>query len=88
MANHSSSKKAIRQIEKRTAINKSRTSRIRTYVKKSNAAIESGSNEEALLAFKKAQSEIAKGVTKKILKKNTAARKISQLSNRLKNKSN
>lgn len=86
MANHSSSKKAIRQIEKRTQVNKTRTSRIRTFIKKALAAITGGTNEEANEAFKKAQSEIGKGVSKGIFKKNTAARKVSQLSGKLKAK--
>lgn len=88
MANNTSSKKAIRQIEKRTKVNKARTSRIKTYIKKANSAILDGTQDEALNAFKIAQSEIGKGISKGVIKKNTAARKISKLSNSLKNKSN
>lgn len=87
MANNSSAKKAIRQIEKRTAVNKSRTSKIRTYIKK---ALESITGQEtkdiAALAVKKAQSEIARGVKAGILKKNTAARKVSKLALKLNSK--
>jgi small subunit ribosomal protein S20 len=88
MANHSSTKKSIRKIERRTAINKNRLSRIKTLIKKANSAIEESTNEEALAAFRLAQSEISKGVSKGLFKKNTAARKISGLSSRLKGKSN
>jgi len=88
MANHSSTKKSIRKIERKTAINKNRLSRIKTLIKKANSAIESSTNEEALAAFRLAQSEISKGVSKGLFKKNTAARKISGLSARLKAKSN
>lgn len=87
MANHSSSKKAIRQIAKRTAVNKSRISKIRTFFKKfletMSQSVEKSVAEEA---FKKAQSEIARGVKKGVLKKNTAARQVSRLAHKLKAK--
>lgn len=85
MANHSSAKKAIRQTVKRTLINKNRTSRIRTYVKKVLEAVKSGAKEEASLAFVIAQSELMKGVGKNVIKLNTASRKVSQLANKIKN---
>lgn len=79
MANHSSAKKALRQTIKRTLINKSRLSRIRTYIKKVNTAIENNLKNEAMAALVKMQSEVMKGVIKGIIKKNAASRKISRL---------
>ena len=80
MANTTSAKKAIRKIARRTEVNKARRSRIRTFIRKVEAAIEGGDKEAANLALKAAQPEIMRSVTKGILKKNTAARKISRLS--------
>lgn len=85
MANHSSAKKAIRQTIKKTLINKNRSSRIKTYIKKVLQEVISGSKESAKLALTVAQSEIMKGVTKNIIKLNTASRKISRLSQKIKN---
>ncbi|MGI4775527.1 MAG: 30S ribosomal protein S20 [Janthinobacterium lividum] len=85
MANHSSAKKAIRQTLKKTAVNKNRTSRIKTYIKKVVQAVANGSKEEATTAFIKAQSEIMIGVTKKVLKLNTASRKVSRLATKVQN---
>lgn len=84
MANHASAKKSIRQTIKRTVINKSRLSRIRTYIKKVHQAIDVGSKQNASDAFIVAQSEIMKGVTKKIFKLNTASRAISRLACKIK----
>ncbi len=85
MANHTSAKKAIRQTIKKTLINKNRSSRIKTYIKKVLQAIGEGSRESAKSALIVAQSEIMKGVTKNIIKLNTASRKISRLSQKIKN---
>lgn len=85
MANHTSAKKAIRQTIKKTLINKNRSSRIKTYIKKVLQAIGEGSLESAKSALIVAQSEIMKGVTKNIIKLNTASRKISRLSQKIKN---
>ncbi|MFU7502254.1 MAG: 30S ribosomal protein S20 [Candidatus Tisiphia sp.] len=85
MANHSSAKKAIRQTIKKTLINKNRSSRIKTYIKKVLQEVISGSKESAKLALTVAQSKIMKGVTKNIIKLNTASRKISRLSQKIKN---
>lgn len=85
MANHSSAKKAIRQTIKKTLINKNRSSRIKTYLKKVLQEVANGSKESARLALIVAQSEIMKGVTKNIIKLNTASRKISRLSQKIKN---
>ena len=87
MADHSSSKKAIRQIAKRTEVNKSRVTRIRTYIKKVLSAIMSSTKEEAQVAFVKAQSELSKGVSHGVVKKNTASRTVSRISAKLKAKS-
>ncbi|MEM8651782.1 MAG: 30S ribosomal protein S20 [Pseudomonadota bacterium] len=80
MANTTSAKKAIRKIARRTEANKARRSRMRTFIRKVEAAIEGGDKEAANVALKAAQPEIMRSVTKGILKKNTAARKISRLS--------
>lgn len=84
MANHSSAKKAIRQTIKKTLINKNRSSRIKTYIKKVLHEVATGSQDSARTALVTAQSEIMKGVTKNILKLNTASRKISRLSQKIK----
>ncbi|MEO1091727.1 MAG: 30S ribosomal protein S20 [Pseudomonadota bacterium] len=84
MANTPSAKKRVRQTARRTAVNRARTSRIRTFVRKVERAIASGDAEGAASAFKDAQPEIARGVTKGVLHRNTAARKISRLSRRVK----
>lgn len=87
MANHSSTEKAIRKIAKKSAINRNRRTKIRTYVKKSLLAIESGSKEEASKILVSTQSEIMRGVSKGLIKKNTASRKISRLAKKLKARS-
>ncbi len=83
MANHRSAKKRIRQTVRRTAVNGNRISRIRTFVKSVEQAIESGDKEAAATAFRAAQPEIHRGVTKGVLHKNTAARRLSRLSRRI-----
>ncbi|MBX9977893.1 MAG: 30S ribosomal protein S20 [Alphaproteobacteria bacterium] len=84
MANHTSSKKAIRQITKRTAINKNRMSRIRTYIRSVEEAIDAKKATEAAAALQTAQKELLRGVTKGLLHKNMASRKISRLAHRIK----
>ena len=84
MANHKSAKKRIRRNNKRAGINKSRMSRIRTFIKKVETAIQSGDANEAQNALKLAQPEIYRGISKGLYKKNTAARKMSRLSARIK----
>jgi small subunit ribosomal protein S20 len=83
MANHKSAEKRIRQTERRTAVNKARLSRIRTFVKKVEAALDAGDKTTAQTAFLAAQPELQRGVSKGVLHKNTAARKISRLAHRL-----
>ncbi|QLQ20254.1 MAG: 30S ribosomal protein S20 [Exiguobacterium profundum] len=84
MANTEQSKKRARQSEARYAVNKARRSRIRTFVRKVEEAIASGNAEAAVAALKAAQPELARGVTKGVLHKNTASRKVSRLASRVK----
>ena len=84
MANTPQSKKRARQNEKRFAVNKARRSRIRTYLRKVEEAIASGDKDAATSALRAAQPELMRGVTKGVFHKNTASRKISRLSARVK----
>ncbi|MCF8479454.1 MAG: 30S ribosomal protein S20 [Rhodospirillum sp.] len=84
MAHHKSAKKRIRRNANRYEINHARISRIRTFVKKVEAAIGVGDKDAAQAAFKVAMPEVQRGVTKGVLHKNTASRKISRLSARIK----
>ncbi len=84
MANHASSKKRIRRNARRADINRTRRGAIRTSIKKVEVAILSGDQDAANEALKLAQPEISRGVAKGIMHKNTAARKISRLSARIK----
>lgn len=84
MANTLQSKKRIRRNERRAEINKSRVSRIRTSIRKVDEAIAAGEQVAAAEALKAAQPEIMRGVTKGVLHKNTAARKISRLAKSVK----
>ncbi|QRZ15376.1 30S ribosomal protein S20 [Paracoccus methylovorus] len=84
MANTPQSKKRARQIERRTAVNKARRSRIRTFLRSVEEAIATGNAEVASEALKNAQPELMRGVTKGVIHKNTAARKMSRLSARVK----
>ncbi|PXA87230.1 30S ribosomal protein S20 [Nostoc sp. 3335mG] len=79
MANTPQAKKRIRRNERRKVINGNRVSRIRTFVKKVEAAIASGDKAVATEALKAAQPEMARGVSKGVLHKNTVARKYSRL---------
>jgi len=84
MANHKSAKKRIRRNAHRAEINKSRISRIRTFIKKVEKAIATGDGANAKEALRVAQPEIMRGVTKGVLHKNTASRKMSRLAQRIK----
>ena len=84
MANSPSAKKRVRQIERRTLVNTARRSRIRTYLRKVEEAIASGDQDAAKSALQSAQPEIMRGVTKGVLHKNTASRKVSRLASRVK----
>jgi small subunit ribosomal protein S20 len=83
MAHHPSAKKRIRQTVKRTAINRSRLSRIRTFIKKVEQAVASGDPDSARRALRAAEPEIRRGVNKGVLKLNTASRRISRLSKKV-----
>jgi small subunit ribosomal protein S20 len=84
MANTPQAKKRARQAERRTEVNKARRSRIRTFLRKAEEAIEGGDQAVAQEAFKAAQPELQRGVTKGIYHKNTVARKLSRLTKRIK----
>ncbi|WP_107712088.1 30S ribosomal protein S20 [Oceanicaulis alexandrii] len=84
MANTSSAKKMARKIERRTALNKARRTRMRTYVKKLDLAIAAGDQDQARAALRTAESELMKAVSKGVIHKNTGARKVSRLSARVK----
>lgn len=83
MANTPQAKKRIRRNARRTTINRTRVSRIRTFVKQVEAALEAGDKASALTAIAKVQPELARGVAKGVLHKNTAARKFSRLTRRI-----
>ena len=80
MAYHKSAKKRIRQTERRTAVNRSRMSRVRTQIKKVEAAIASGDKAAAASALKEAQPELQRVAGKGLIHRNAAARKLSRLS--------
>jgi small subunit ribosomal protein S20 len=84
MAHHKSAKKRIRQTETVTAVNRSRRSRIRTFIKRVEVAIASNDTAKADAALRDAQSEMMRGVSKGVLKLGTVARKTSRLSARVK----
>ena len=80
MANTTSAKKRVRQTVRRTEQNRERRSRLRNAIKRVEDAVLSSNKEAAQIAFKNAEPEIMRGVTKGVLPKNTASRKISRLS--------
>ena len=83
MANTPQAKKRIRRNARRAEINGARVGRIRTFVKKVEAAIESGDKAAASAAIAAAQPELARGVAKGVLHKNTASRKFARLTKRV-----
>jgi small subunit ribosomal protein S20 len=83
MANTPQAKKRIRRNDKRAEINGARMSRIRSFVKKVEAALETGDKDAARTALQAAQPEMARGVARGVLHKNTVARKMSRLSKRV-----
>jgi len=83
MPNIASAKKRVRRSAKRTAINHSRKNRIRTLTRAVDEAAGSGDKKAALAALKAAEPEIMRGVSKGVLHKNTASRKISRLTRRV-----
>ena len=83
MANTPQAKKRIRRNDRRAEINTSRISRIRGFLKKVETAIAGGDKQTAAEALKAAQPELARGVARGVLHKNTASRKMSRLSKRV-----
>ena len=84
MANHKSAKTRIVRNSKRAMINGMRRSRVRTFVKKTDALIASGNKEEAVKAFQVAESEMMRAAQKGVFHKNTASRTISRLAQKIK----
>lgn len=84
MANTPSAKKAARKIARRTAVNKSRRSRVRSFVRKVEEALASGDKAAAAEALRVAQPELQRAASKGVMHSNTASRKISRLAGRLK----
>ncbi|HEX8664334.1 MAG TPA: 30S ribosomal protein S20 [Beijerinckiaceae bacterium] len=83
MANTTSAKKMTRKIAKRTEINRSRRSRMRTFIRKVEEAIATGDKATAQAALQAAQPEIMRAAQKGIVHKNTASRKVSRLASRI-----
>ena len=83
MPHHKSAEKRLRQTEKRTTVNRSRLSRVRTYVKNVESAIDAGDKSAAQSAFNLAQPELHRATTKGVMHKNTVARKLSRLAARI-----
>jgi small subunit ribosomal protein S20 len=83
MANTPQAKKRIRRNANRATINHARISRIRTFIKEVESAVAAGKKKEAAEALKKAQPELARGVARGVVHKNTASRKLSRLSKRV-----
>ncbi len=84
MANTTSAKKATRKIARRTAVNKARRSRIRSFIRKVEEAIASGDANVAKAALQAAQPELMRAATKGVMHSNTASRKVSRLASRVK----
>ncbi|MFC7395995.1 30S ribosomal protein S20 [Chelatococcus sp. GCM10030263] len=84
MANTTSAKKAVRKIARRTAVNKARKSRVRTFVRKVEEAIGSGDKAAAVAALHSAEPELMRAAQSGVLHKNTASRKVARLAHRIK----
>ena len=83
MPHHKSAEKRLRQTEKRTTVNRARLSRVRTFVKKVETAIDSGDKPAAETALQAAQPELHRATTKGVMHRNTVARKLSRLAARI-----
>jgi small subunit ribosomal protein S20 len=83
MPHHKSAEKRLRQTEKRTVVNRARLSRVRTFVKNVEAAIETGDKGAAQSAFNEAQPELHRATSKGVMHRNTVARKLSRLAARI-----
>jgi len=84
MAQHKSAEKRIRSTLRRTAVNRTRLSRTRSAVKDAEAAVAKGDKAAALAALRATEPELMRAVKAGVIKKNTAARKISRLAKRIK----
>jgi small subunit ribosomal protein S20 len=84
MANTPGAKKAVRKIARRTEVNKSRRSRVRTFLRQFDEAVTAGDKEKAKAAFVEAQSEVMRAVSKGVIHRNTGSRKVSRLAAQLK----
>ena len=84
MPSHVSAEKRVRQTAKRTAVNKNRKTQMRSVVRKVEEALASGDKKAAEAAFKAAEPAIMKGVSKGVIHRNTASRKVSRLAKRVK----
>ncbi|MHC5306411.1 30S ribosomal protein S20 [Bartonella sp. LJL80] len=84
MANTPSAKKAARKIAARTEVNKARRSRVRTFIRKFDDAVAGGDKAAAEVAFKAVEPEMMRAVTRGVIHKNTASRKVSRLAKQLK----
>ena len=84
MANTPGARKAIRKIERRTEVNGARRSRVRTFLRRFDAAVAGGDAAGARAAFAEAQSELMRAVSKGVVHKNTGSRKVSRLAAQLK----
>lgn len=84
MANTPGAKKAVRKIARRTEVNKSRRSRVRTFLRAFEEAVTGGDAAKAKAAFAKAESEVMRAVSKGVIHKNTGSRKVSRLAAQLK----
>ncbi|MEO0589778.1 MAG: 30S ribosomal protein S20 [Pseudomonadota bacterium] len=83
MANTPQARKRIRRNNRRAEVNTTRKSRIRGFIKKVETACEAGDKDAAATALKAAQPEMARGVARGVLHKNTVARKLSRLTKRV-----
>lgn len=84
MANTTSAKKMVRKIERKTEVNKSRRSRVRTFIRRVEEAIVAGEQTKANDALRAAQGELMRAVSKGVYHQNTASRKMSRLNKRIK----
>ena len=83
MANTPQAKKRIRRNDRRSEVNRTRVSRIRTFIKQLEIALAAGDRDQAQAAMQRVQPELARGVAKGVFHKNTASRKISRLTKRV-----
>ncbi len=83
MAHTLQAKKRVRQTARRTAVNRARVSRIRTFIRQVEEAIESGDRSAAEQALRAAEPEIMRGVSRGVIHRTTAARKVSRLAKRV-----